>query len=141
MISPMCVAGKRLTGWFGAKKQVIYLLLGLLLPLSGQANESTVGAFPLTDADVASIKQAFANRFSGEDVDRLIDYFRVAVSGEKAVFPSELKQRLLSAITELRLEHGFQMTVVLAQLKKAAQSVRNEELDEILKELEHLLVD
>jgi hypothetical protein len=123
------------------RKWLVILMLSLMLPLSLPLGASAVDAFPLTETDVDGIKKALADRFSGEDVDRLVDYFRDAIAGQQIAFPSELKHRLLGAITDLRLEHGFQMTVLLAQLKKAAQHVRNEELDDILKQLERLLVE
>jgi len=129
-----------------AKKLFIALLLSLLLPMAGYANPlpcdspSPCNGFPLTEADIESIKKILVNHFSEQDVDRLVGYFRDATSGKEAAFPPELMQRLLSAIAELRLEYGFQMTVILAQLKKSAQHVFNQELDEILNQLEQSLV-
>jgi hypothetical protein len=81
--------------------------------------------------DMKQLEKLIREKFSHEDVRRLSRYLKDLVAGGRADLPRDLKGKFDDLVSELRLEYGFQIAVLMAELEKAAKRLLQEGIDVI----------
>ncbi len=94
------------------------LLIGAGGPSFGQDQSRAEQA--LRQIDPKPVEQILRKNFSPRDIEELASYFRQRLAGKPAFLDPELRRRFEQAMGEFRLEYGFQMAILLSELRKAA---------------------
>ena len=115
------------------------LLVGVSLLAPAYVHALSGETVPRTRSEVESIQELLGSRFAPTDVDRLLEHIKNSALGKHTLIPSDLKRRLRAAASDLRLEYGFQMAVLLARWKKTVPQLGAVDLDELFQQINRAL--
>jgi hypothetical protein len=119
-----------------AKTFSVIIPFALTFCIPAHAHALPVEAVAPTQFQLETLQQLLGDRFTQSDIERLLEHIKSSAS-----IPSDLKRRLRAGVSDLRLEYGFQMAVLLARWKKAVPQLGGVDLDELFQRLERALDD
>ena len=112
------------------------LLVAIMFLLSASAHSLPAAPEPLSQTQRETIQELLGSRFTQSDIERLLEHIRSSAS-----IPADLRRRLRATVSDLRLEYGFQMAVLLARWKKAVPQLGAVDLDDLFKQIDRALDD
>jgi hypothetical protein len=111
-------------------------LFAMMFFIPAHARALPAEAVAPTQFQLETIQQLLGDRLTRSDIERLLEHIKSSAS-----IPSDLKRRLRAGVSDLRLEYGFQMAVLLARWKRAVPQLGEVDLDELFQRLERALDD
>ena len=124
-----------------AKTLSATVLVGVTFLLPAYAHTLPAETVPLSPSEVETIQELLGSRFSPTDIERLREHIKNSALGKHTLIPSDLKRRLRATVSDLRLEYGFQMAVLLARWKKTVPQLGTVDLDELFQQINRALDD
>lgn len=103
--------------------------LGLCLSFGAYADHSDKLDSAMEQIDPDEVAKILRKHFTEDDIEKLARYFRDAIAGKPAQLEGDLWRRFRDAMGEIRLEYGIQIAVLMAELKKAAKRILNQDVD------------
>lgn len=81
-----------------------------------------------------NIEKMLAKHFSQADIESLKEYMKGAMMGWQMPMAPDLKAKVRDFMSAMRLEHGFQFAVLMAELKKKVFRALPPDLAELAEE-------
>lgn len=110
----------------------VFLLLSI--PAIAATETGAQGEGALAGIEWRNVEKILAKHFSIADIAQLKDYMKRAMIGLPTPMSGDLKAKVRNFMTEMRLEYGFQVAVIIAQLRKKIFCVLPPDLAELAEE-------